>query len=369
MSIAIVGGGPAGLTLARILHIHGIAATVFERDLSPDDRPQGGTLDLHPESGQLALARAGLEEEFRKVARFEDQGTRVLDHHGVVHFADNRSDGDRPEVDRSELRHLLLASLPEETVRWDSQVIKIETQPDGRFSVLQPDRPVEQFDFVVGADGAWSKVRPLLSNAQPTYTGAVFYEFGLDDVDRQHPEIAALVGRGSMFALGEGRAIIGQRNGNAHIRICAALRAPESEIITFVDASSLETAKNDLLRIFENWSESLRNLISQGGNLRIWPLYTLPVGHRWNHRPGVTLIGDAAHLMTPFSGEGANLAMLDASELALAIALGKEIRDFESSMLARAEEAAFGATQGLESALAPDALAHTVAWMSGAVGR
>ena len=80
--IAIVGGGPGGLTLARILYMRGIAATVFERDAHAFERPQGGTLDLHATSGQAAIRQAGLDAAFKIVARYEDQGMRVLDKTG-----------------------------------------------------------------------------------------------------------------------------------------------------------------------------------------------------------------------------------------------------------------------------------------------
>src|SRR5712691_3860229 len=76
--IAIIGAGPGGLTLARILQTRHIPTTVFERESHPDERPQGGSLDLHQESGQLAVHLAGLDEQFRAIARYEDQGMRLL---------------------------------------------------------------------------------------------------------------------------------------------------------------------------------------------------------------------------------------------------------------------------------------------------
>ncbi|OEV31165.1 FAD-dependent oxidoreductase, partial [Streptomyces nanshensis] len=75
----MAGGGPAGLTFARVLHRHGHPVTVLERDPSPDARPPGGTLDLHEGLGQRALEKAGLLAEFRTVSRPEGQAMRILE--------------------------------------------------------------------------------------------------------------------------------------------------------------------------------------------------------------------------------------------------------------------------------------------------
>jgi len=371
--IAIIGAGPGGLTLARILHLHGVHAAVFEREEFSSARSQGGSLDMHVESGQFAIETAGLTAEFKRIARYEDQEARVYDKHGELMFVDADTSGkDRPEVDRGHLRQMLLDSLPTGYVRWGHQLRAIEPQGDGTFRLVFANGVSEVFDLVVGADGAWSRVRPLVSQASPEYSGVTFVELGLDDADRSHPELARLVGRGLMFALGDSKALIGHRDANAHLGIYAAMRVPEGWVETSgLDWSSGDAMRASLTTYFSSWSEELLQLIrkSSGSDGRVSPrpIYALPVGHRWENRPGVTLIGDAAHLMSPFGGDGANLAMQDAADLALVL-VGDEdwksaIRGYEAAMFARAEQAAAGARDGIDETFSEDGLAHTLRHM------
>lgn len=315
--IAIIGAGPAGLTLARILHINSIAATVFEREEHALFRPQGGTLDLHVESGQLALRRAGLEAEFLGIARYEDQGSRLYDRHGKLLMADDDASGDRPEVDRSALREILLASLPEGTVQWGRELREVYARPDGAYDLTFGIGLLGPFDLVIGADGTWSRVRPLVSRYRPQYSGLTFIEFGIDDVDASHPALSALVGRGKIGVEGEGRSLIVQRNGNAHLRGYAIFRVPPGWAEETFDFSRPATARARLAEEFAGWApEILELILASNDTLVARPIHALPVGHHWPNRPGVTLIGDAAHVMSPFGGEGVNAAMLDAAELA-----------------------------------------------------
>ncbi|MER5549183.1 NAD(P)/FAD-dependent oxidoreductase [Streptomyces sp. NPDC002589] len=353
--IAIVGAGLGGLTCARVLQQHGRSVTVFEREASAGARPQGGSLDMHPDTGQAALGAAGLLDRFHALARPEGDEWRVLDFATATLLAQQgpSADSGRPEIDRGQLRSLLLDSLTEGTVRWGRSVTGVAPLGDGTCRLLFGDGTAEDFDLVVGADGAWSRVRPALSHAAPGYTGVTFVETGFDDCHTRHPELARLVGNGSMLAKGAGRSLVAQRNSNGHIRAYIAFRAPQDwHMAAGIDLGDQRAVRTHLLRMFDDWDESLRYILRNSDNgFTNRSLFVLPAPHTWDHVPGVTLLGDAAHLMPPV-GLGANLSMLDGSDLAHALVtesgVDDAVRAYESIMLPRSIEAATGSAKGLD---------------------
>lgn len=343
-SIAIIGAGPGGLTLARVLHVHGVAATVYEAEASPDARTQGGMLDIHDYNGQLALRDAGLYDEFRSIIHEGGEATRVLDPKGTV-LLDQPDDGTgiRPEVHRGDLRRILLDSLPRGTVEWGCKVAAVRPLSggvgggDGQHELTFTDGGAVTADLVVGADGAWSKVRALLSEQKPAYLGTSYVETYLLDADVRHPASAKLVGGGAMLALTPGKGIVAHRETSGVLHVYVALTKAK-EWFSSIDFADPKEAKKRVAAEFDGWAPQLTALITDGETdpvLRM--LHTLPLGHRWNRVPGATLIGDAAHLMPP-DGEGANLAMYDGAELGKAIAAHPS--DLEAALIAY-EEAMF----------------------------
>jgi 2-polyprenyl-6-methoxyphenol hydroxylase-like FAD-dependent oxidoreductase len=352
--ITIIGAGLGGLMLARVLHINGISAIVYEAEASAEARAQGGMLDIHDFNGQLALKEAGLFEQFLSLVHPGGQQTRVLDKHGTV-LLDHPDDGagGRPEVQRGKLRQLLLDSLPVGTVRWGRKVNEVSPSGEGMHAIRFTDGSTADTALIVGADGAWSRVRPILSDAKPDYVGTTFIETYLFEADERHPASATAVGGGSLFAVSPGKGIQAHREPGAVLHTYVALAKP-MDWIEAIDFSDPTSALTRVTAEFVDWSPELTALITQGDTIPvIRALHKLPDDHRWDRVPGVTLLGDAAHLMVP-SGEGANLAMFDGAELGKAIIAQPDnieaaLSAYEEKMFVRSACAAKDAKQVLEA--------------------
>ncbi|RDL36736.1 Uncharacterized protein BP5553_06088 [Venustampulla echinocandica] len=342
-TIAIIGGGPCGLTLARLLECKGIDYVVYERDESENSNRAGGSLDIHPETGQHALREGGLFDEFKRYARYDDTVFTLADNFGkrLVKVGQGR---DAPEIDRSDLRKILLDSIPKDKIKW-GHTLTSATVGEDNLPVLQfaNGNLLSGFKLVVGADGAWSKVRNVITQATPQYSGTSYLESKIGLENPLYETIASNAGAGMFLSMGPEKLIVTQRQGDGSYRNYFGLQVPEDFFRNgTVDLQDVEATRRLLLSdYYADWSDEHKDLIRHATDLRPWALYTLSTEDLgWKSVPGFTLIGDAAHLAIP-NGEGVNLAMTDSFKLASKIAehgienFDQAVQEYEADMFPR----------------------------------
>ncbi len=355
-NIAIIGGGPGGLMLALLLQQKGIKATIFERDLSDQNNARGGSLDIHENTGQLALKEAGLYEQFLSKARFEGEDFRLFDKNGTIYLDDvAEASGDRPEIDRGELCNLLLEKLDKNCIQYGYRLQKGEILSNGQTALYFENGEKIVADLVIGSDGTFSRVRSLLTQTDVSYSGLTMVELNIENAAIEQPALATFNKRGKVFALDQERGILGQLNGNGTIKVYACLKTDYNWLQQFpVPFEQTEKVKETLLTYFKDWYEPLTDYI-QKANGEILPrrIYMLPIGFKWPRQKNITLIGDAAHAMSPFAGEGVNMALHDAYNLAMALTTNEEnpeqaIAQYEEKMYAYSSEAAEQSSANLD---------------------
>lgn len=348
--ISIVGGGPGGLTLARLLQMNGADVKVYERDLNKNVRVQGGALDLHEESGLAALKKAGLMEAFKANYRPGADKIRIVDYKANIVFDQHvyetveafGNEWFRPEIDRGPLRDILLASLEPGTVVWDSHIVSLEPVNDSWKLEFQ-DGKSAMADIVIAADGANSKIRSYITAVKPFYVGITMVEGFVSDSEKITPKIHELLKGGKIFAFGNEKSLIVSSKGDGSLGFATGCKTDEfwfrESGIDFKDNVEMLTW---FKKEFSEWGGVWLELFENDKiSFIVRPQYCMPLDQSWETIPNITMLGDAAHWMPPYAGEGVNMAMLDALELSECLTnpaftnMQKAIASYEKQMCAR----------------------------------
>ncbi|XZF15484.1 FAD-dependent oxidoreductase [Chitinophagaceae bacterium MMS25-I14] len=373
--IAIVGGGPGGLTLARLLQLEGADVHVYERDLNKNVRVQGATLDLHEESGLEALRRAGLTEAFQANFRPDAGRMSIADMQAAIYLDDYETGSgyaeDRPEIDRGPLRKILLDSLQPGTVIWDSHFVSMTPQGSGWLLHFK-NGTTGYADVVVAADGANSKIRPFITDIKPVYSGVTIVEGSVYHAAQNAPELWKLVNGGKLFVFGEEKSLILSVKGDGSLSFYTGCKAAENWVQeSGIDFNSKQHVFAWFKDAFGNWSNVWQELFTTD---EVWyiprPQYHFPLDQHWTSLPNLTMLGDAAHRMPPYAGEGVNMAMQDAYELAERLTgdefanLQQAIAHYERQMLQRASEVTQMTLESTEMLHSPGAISKMVGMMN-----
>lgn len=270
------------------------------------------------------MKAAGLYDEFLKHARFDGAALKLLDKTGKSWLNVSASTNGKPEIDRSVLRQMLFESLSVDMVKWGKKLVEID---DDRKLHFADGSEEGGFELIVGGDGAWSRTRRYLEHEiVPSYAGVTRYWSTIPDAKVNAPEVYNFVNRGGVFSFSDGQSLMAQQMGDGHIDVAAIRAEPLDESLT-------ATTVKETSHLYSDWSPELRRFLDSSEPIMARkPLYELPVGWKWTHKAGVTLMGDAAHLMTPFAGEGVNLAFVDTMKLSQAILSTKDISRLDESI-------------------------------------
>jgi 2-polyprenyl-6-methoxyphenol hydroxylase-like FAD-dependent oxidoreductase len=346
--IAIVGGGPGGLTLARLLQLKNVAVKVYERDADETTRQQGATLDLHEESGLEALRRANLVDEFYANYRPDAGKLRILNKDAAIKMDDHTAKdfGDqRPEIDRAPFRDVLIQSLKPNTIVWNSQFVSMESHNSGWLLHFKNGNTFFA-DIVIGADGANSKIRPYITDIKPIYSGITIVEGNVYHAEKNAPKLWELVSGGKVFAFGDEQSLILSAKGEGSLSFYTGCKVAENWVEeSTIDFNNKEQVFSWFKTAFGSWNEVYQELFASD---ELWfvprPQYHFPLDQTWTTLPNLTMIGDAAHRMPPYAGEGVNMALQDVFELAECLTsnnfsdIRAAIEHYEKHMQKRASE-------------------------------
>ena len=351
--IAIVGGGPGGLTLARLLQLKGVEVKVYERDRDQSGRQQGATLDLHYESGLKALREAGLMDAFGKSYRPGAERITITDNNAVAHYTERdeeplqylNSEYARPEIDRGPLRDLLISSLHDGTIVWDSTFSRLEKNGEG-WNLVFENGTTAYADFVVAADGANSKVRKYITPIPRKYAGVTILEGNIYNAASNAPHLWKLTNGGKVYALWNSKTVVLSAKGEGSLSFyTSTIETADWATSSGIDFTDKEQVFSWFKQRFSDWGDDWHEIFLTNESYFVArPQYCFPADQSWEPLSNLTMIGDAAHV-TPPTGEGVNQAMQDALELCEALCMEgfgtvqEAVASFEKKMCSRTSRA------------------------------
>ena len=315
--VAIVGAGIGGLAAALFLRAAGISAVVYEQ--TPKITAAGAGIVITPNAVRL-IRRLGLAGPFtERAVRLEKAWEFRRWENGEVLFVQEMGDlcarmfGESCYVaHRGDVVGVLTDAVPDGVLRLSSRVTGIEDRGDDvALTVKRGDGSTETVvaDAVLGADGIHSLLREeITAAAEPEFSGDCAFRCLLPA--GQVPEFARRPVQ-SLW-LGPGRHFVHYPvSAGALVNVVAIVPAGEWRDESWI----AEGRVADLAAAFAGWDPRVGELIAAATETSRWALYHRTPLPRWT-RGRLTLLGDAAHAMLPYYGQGANQAIEDAAALA-----------------------------------------------------